>query len=75
MMAMPAAQVRDALMADDTETVLFLPKTQQKPPALEMSSHSHALPGFKVWLPFWIIRIGFAFDFGVPTNPHTGGAE
>src|SRR5215813_14902427 len=38
-------------------------------------SVTYAQTGFEVWFPLRIVRIGFAFDFGVSTNRHTRGAE
>src|SRR5262245_2632547 len=75
MMAVPAGQLCEALMADRTAAVLLLPQTKQIPSAMQIVSHTHAQPSFKVGLPLRIIRIGLALDFGVPTNRHTGGAE
>ena len=75
MMAVPAGQLCEALLADRTAAVLLLPQTKQIPSAMQIVSHTHAQPGFKVGLPLRIIRIGIALDFGVPTNRHTGGAE
>ena len=72
---MPAAQLRDALMADPTEAVLFLPQAKQVPSTLQIVSHTYAQSGFKVRLPLWIIRIRLTSNFSVPTNRHTGGAE
>ena len=75
MMAMPASQLREALLADRTAAVLLLPQTKQIPSALQIVCHTYAQPGFKVRFPLRIIRIGLALDFRMPTNRHTGGAE
>ena len=75
MMAMPAGQFRDALVADRTKAILPLPQTKQMPPPLQVVSHAYTQTGFKVRLPLRIIRIGLACDFGVPTNRHTRRAE
>jgi hypothetical protein len=75
MMAMPACQFRDALVADRTKAVLLLPQPQQMPLPLQVVSHTYAQTGFKVRLSLRIIRIGLACVFGVPTNRHTRRAE
>src|SRR6266566_4296580 len=75
MMTMPAGQLREALLTDRTAAVLLLPQTKQRSSPLQIVSHMHAQPGCKVRFPLWIIRLGLALDFGVPTHRHTRGAE
>src|SRR5262245_9836564 len=75
MMAVPARQVGDALMADPTKTVLLLPQMKQIPSTLQIASHTNALTGFKIGLPLRIIRIGLPLDFRMPMNRHTRGAK
>ena len=57
------------------QALLLLPQAQQLASTLQIPSHTHARTGFKVGLPLRIIRIGLAFDFRMPTNRHTAGAE
>ena len=70
-MALPAGQLGETLVADHAEAVLFLPQAKDLPSSLQMLSHTDAQTSFKVRLPLGIIRIGLAFDFRVPTNRHT----
>ena len=51
MMAMPASQFRDALVADCTKAVWLLPQTKQMPPPLQGVSHAYTPTGFKGRLP------------------------
>jgi hypothetical protein len=74
MLAMPAGQLREALMADRTAAVLLLPPTKQRPSAMQIVRPTYAQPGCKVGLPRRIIRLGLALDCGVPPHRHTGGA-
>jgi hypothetical protein len=75
MMAMPAAQLGHALVADRTQAVLLLPQAKQLPSTLQIASHTHVLTGFKVRLPLRSIWIGLPLDFRMPTNRHTYGAQ
>ena len=74
-MALPAGQLGETLVADGAEAVLLLPQAKDLPLSLQLLSHTDAQSGFKVRLPFRIIRISLAFDFRVPSNRHTGGTE
>ena len=47
MMAMPSCNLGDLLVANGTETVLFLPEVAQPPPPLESGFHLHIEAFFK----------------------------
>ena len=68
MMAMPSCNLGDLLVANGTETVLFLPEVAQPPPPLESGFHLHIEAFFKIRLPGRIVRIGFCTDLRVPLN-------
>jgi hypothetical protein len=58
-----AATGHAAALTASPENTLSSRLSKQIPSAMQIVSHTHAQPGFKVGLPLRIIRIGLALDF------------
>ena len=69
---MPTREFGDFLVADRTETVLFLPQIKQLLPTLQVLGHFQGEALFKVDFPGRIVGVGCCFDFGVPYDRYTG---
>ena len=74
-MVVPPGKFGDFLVADWTNTVLFLPQVKQLPPTFEILFHFQIEPLFKVGFPSGVIGVCCPFDFDVPFNSHPGDVE
>src|SRR6516165_11698398 len=63
------------LVADRTDPTLLLPEQPQRPAAQQGPGHLHAQALLEVRFPGRIIRVGFPFDLGVPSDRQAGGRE
>ncbi len=69
-MAVPAGDLRDFLLTHWTASVLLFPEMAKPAFPFERVCHVNVETFFIVALPFRIIGVGLAFDFGVSFNGH-----
>ena len=67
-MAVPACDLRDFLLAHWAEPVLLFPEMEEPAFPFESVCHVNVETFFIVALPFRVIGVGLAFDFGVSLN-------
>src|SRR3954452_24748564 len=65
-MVVPARQFCDRLVADQAESFLLLPQTEQLPSSSQAVCYLYTEPVLEVDLPSWIERIRCTFHFDVP---------
>src|SRR2546425_5004442 len=70
MMAVPARDLGDLLVADWAESSLFFPQGKQPVFPLEGRCHLNVETFFKVAFPCRVIRVGFALGFDVSDDRH-----
>ena len=70
MMAVPARDLGDLLVADGAESCLFFPEVVQPVFPFEGRCHVNVEPFFKIAFPCWVIRVGFPLNFDVSYNRH-----
>ena len=68
MMAMPACDFGDLLVADRAETSLFLPEVEEPALSLKSRDHLHIKPFLKIRVPGGIVGIGFCTDLRMSFN-------
>src|SRR5512135_2060186 len=68
MMAMPASDLGDPLVADGAESCLFFPKGKQPVFPFEGRCHVNVETVFKVAFPCWVVRVGFPLNFDMPLD-------
>ena len=71
-MAVPASDLRDFLLTHWAASVLLFPEMDE--PALPFQGVYDACVEtfFIVAFPFWVVGVGFCFDFDVSLNGHAG---
>src|SRR4051812_13485094 len=75
MMAMPAGQLCETLLADGTQARRFLPEAQSLASPLQLPGHTDTRTRCTRGLPLRVIRIGRALEFRVPPTRPPPGAE
>ena len=69
-MAVPSRCWSDLGVADWADTILFFPEVKELFMTAKTIVHLLTKPFFKVDFPFWVVRVGLSFDFGVPSDGH-----
>ena len=70
MMAVPASDLGDLLVADWAESSLVFPEGMQPVVPFEGRCHVNGKTFFKVAFPCWVIRVGFPLNFDVSNDRH-----
>ena len=73
-MAVPPCNLGDLLIADQAESSLLFPESQQPAFSLERCLHANIETFLKVAFPRWVVGVRFSLDFDVSCNRHTVGS-
>jgi hypothetical protein len=75
MMIMPPSDLRDGLVADRADAILFFPEEQELFPTSDIARHFNAKAFLEVHFPRGIVWISFTLYFDMATNGCIGCSD